>query len=80
MYRLLVDERAVELDQDAFRVPDDSSHRLPFRLPRETNQTFPPPAHLTYATSAFRTMKVLQAVAGVAHRVSSDQSHPVDVA
>ena len=50
----------------------DSSHRLLFRSPLETPQTFPPPAHLTHATSAFRAMKVLQAVAGVIHPVSSD--------
>jgi hypothetical protein len=49
----------------------NSSHRLLLRSPGETAQTFPPPAYFTHAISAFRAMKVLQAVAGVIHPVSS---------
>ena len=80
IYRSLSAGPAVGLDHEAIRVADDGSYRLPLRSPREADQTFPPPAHLTHATSAFWAMKVLQAVAGVAHRASSDQSHSVDVA
>lgn len=36
---------------------DNGSHCLPFRSPTETDQTIPSPAHLSLATSAFRTMK-----------------------
>ena len=80
IHRSLSARPAVGLDHQAIRVADDGSYRLPLRSPREADQTFPPPAHLTHATSAFWAMKVLQAVAGVAHRASSDQSHSVDVA